>query len=398
MSRPLPLSSTRLLRALSFFSLLGVASCTTLDATGTSSDDALSAGDDQAEHTSAPASIEVRSLGGLVPDTAFSFDVPRGAIGFTLTVLANDPDVVVRSLVSPTGHVAVTDGVPESGTRAIGRGSRGAASVAYPASTASLAGDAVVPGRWTAVVHGPVSAPVSLRVQNTGDGRFHGGALDLDVYVPRGLFVHDPEPVHALDTDTIARDACLERRVAIFYSMLERLVGIRRGAVRYYAIDERYRSATTGDARAALLSAPSTRHPGLAVVLTNDMSYGGGDPLLGYSVGLPGLVDGFGLPQGAIAVALNKGSDATNDALTLLHELGHFTGLMHTTDPDSEDLLADTPTCSKGQTPCADETNLMAFSGPSGGLTLSPSQVRIMQASPFYRATRASATGTTIGN
>lgn len=391
MSLPSPVASipARLARAL--FVLL-VPACASAPLSETTDDALVGSGPEVVAE--APASVEVRSLGGLVTDTPFSFDVPVGTIGFTLTVIANDDDVLIRSLVDPNQHVTVTDGVPEGGTRAIGRGSRGAASVGYPATTASLSSGAVIAGRWTAMVHGPVGAPVSLRLQKTGDGRFHGGALDLDVYVPNGLVVHDPEPVHAVEASTIANDACLERRVAIFFSELESLVGIRRGAVRYYMIDQRFRTATSGDARAALLSSPTVRHPGLAVVLTNDMSYGGGDPLLGYSVGLPGIVDGFAHPHGAIAVALEKGSDAANDALTILHELGHFTGLMHTTDPDSFDLLADTPTCPKGAKPCPDATNLMASAGPTGGLVLSPSQVRVMQAAPFYRATQATATVT----
>lgn len=361
------------------------------------------AGEDDA---GAPSrSIHVVSLGPLVPGVPLEFDVPAGTLGFTLSVVSDATELGIRSLTTPSGRAAVTDFTPEGGTRPIGRGTRGAATVGMPASTRSVSDAAPLSGRWTATIEGPAGAPVTLRLQTTADGAFHGGVLDLDVYVPDGLIVHDPDPPHAVVPGRASEDPCLSRRVQLFFGFLEKLVGIRGGDVRFHRIDASYRSATSGNARAALLSAAREDRRGLAIVLTNEMSYGNGgakggdakggtagdgaDSLLGYSVGLPGMVDAAGQPHGAIGVALGPDVPAKDDALTILHELGHFAGLMHTTDDDAVDLFEDTPSCTNVGKQCPDATNLMAFSGPLGGIVLSPSQVRVMRGSPFFRATRS---------
>jgi hypothetical protein len=130
----------------------------------------------------------------------------------------------------------------------------------------------------------------------------------------------------------------------------------------------------------------------LHLVFTNHLSYTDGPPLLGYSVGLPGAANSSSTVRSSIAVALYGDQSAENDAITMLHEMGHFVGLMHSNDYDgTPDLLADTPTC-EGKRTCGDINNLMAPDGPLriDGTEVSASQVRVMRGSPIYRATMAS--------
>ena len=42
---------------------------------------------------------------------------------------------------------------------------------------------------------------VTISVQKTDDGAFHGGALDLEIYVPDDLTVEDPGPRHTVRAD-----------------------------------------------------------------------------------------------------------------------------------------------------------------------------------------------------
>ncbi len=91
--------------------------------------------------------------------------------------------------------------------------------------------------------------------------------------------------------------------------------------------------------------------------------------------------------RSSIAVALYDDQPASYDAVTILHEMGHFVGLMHSTDHDgTEDLLEDTPVCAEKAKRCADEDNLMALDAPAFRPLVSPSQVRIVRGSPIYRA------------
>ncbi len=238
----------------------------------------------------------------------------------------------------------------------------------------------------------PVTTPlrVTVKLQRTGDGAFHGGELDLHVYVPEGLRVTDPDPVHVVADP--ASDRALAKRVDVFYAELERLFGIGRGTVAFHRIDARWLHATTGDGSARLIAqASAPAGPALHVVLTNELSYGGGEALLGYSVGLPGAAGTPSTVRSAIAVALYDDGSAQNDAVTFLHEMGHFAGLMHSTDYDgTPDLLDDTPTCTASAKSCsANDDNLMAPDGPARAAVVSPSQVRVVRGAPFYRATRA---------
>jgi hypothetical protein len=347
-------------------------------------------------------------LGEVEPGREVTFDVPAGTLGFNVSVIG-DPGwhVGIASLESPTGIAAVADFVPTGSDVALGLGSRGLSAFSVPQTDATATGP-VEQGKWKLVVAGIVvhpSAPtdksnkslpdgeavtgklrVRVSLQRTNDGAFHGGELDLHVYVPEGLEVQDPDPLHAVTADTADKDPSIAHRLDIFYEELSRLFGIGRGAVAFHRIDPAFLRASTGEARASLIAQATERGPGLHVVLTNHLSYSEGDPLLGYSVGMPGAANVAATVRSAIAVALYEDQPAANDAVTFLHEMGHFVGLMHSTEDDgTPDLLADTPVC-LGKGDCGDVDNLMAPMGPKNRAVVTPSQVRVVRGSPLYRA------------
>ena len=330
----------------------------------------------------------------LVPrDGSLTFEVPAGALGFTLAVAApagsEAAPLGIRDLRAPSGQAAVVDFIPRGGTRPLGKGVRGTAAVCAAWTT----GDTSLGGLWSATTDAPKGASHRLLVQATDDGAFHGGLMDLDLYIPDGLLVGAKGARHPVDAATALSDADVSARVDAFFALLETHVGIARGEVTAHALDAKFLAAESGDARADLLAhAAPTELGRLAVAFTNSMSYTDGDPLYGYSLGLPGFAAPGAGARAAIAVALYEDSSAKNDAVTILHERGHFAGLMHTSEEDgTDDLLADTPTCRPKPGTCLDANNLMAPAGPKNVPELTASQRRVMQSAPYYRAYRRAA-------
>jgi hypothetical protein len=344
-------------------------------------------------------------LGDVLPGREVTFDVPAGTLGFNITVEGDaNSQIGVESLVSPSGE-KVVDGFFLPGANPDARmavlGGRGASALSVPQSDGT-ATRPVEHGTWKVVASGIVpdetssknkssaalptgpriTTPlhVTVAIQRTSDGEFHGGELDLHVWMPAGLRAHDPDPIHEVTSPE--GDRSIAKRIDLFYEDLESLFGIARGRVQFHSIDASFRSATSGDARAAACAqAEHDGSPALHVVLTNELSYGGGETILGYSGGIPGSALASRSARSAIVVALYENGTAANDALTVLHEMGHFVGLMHDVDYDGTvDLLADTPTKAVD--------NLMAPDGPKGAPLVSPSQMRIVRGSAIYRAKR----------
>jgi hypothetical protein len=107
--------------------------------------------------------------------------------------------------------------------------------------------------------------------------------------------------------------------------------------------------------------------------------------MLGFSMGLPGPYDG-GLDNAAILLATRAAAsrsgrfDLDKVAGTMAHELGHYLGLLHTSEKDSDvhDPLDDTPPCVAG---CK---NIMApVSGSSRRVEFTPDQAWVMQRHPI---------------
>ena len=380
-------------------------------ATGTRDGGATSAAGNTAGGT-------VLDLGNVAAGAPITFDVPAGTVGFTIVIdatVTSQDSLGVQELTDPKGAVVVSDfGDPS----AKGRFMRGDNGTGLGVASIPLVNDhattAVPKGRWTARLGGVTSAakgskgdstPFSgqvhavVQLQTSSDGTFHGGAIDLDLYVPDGLRVENGAgDAHTITAATAAADVDLQARLTLAFGLFHRLYGLARGDVRYHAVAA---SAATLASQAEIdaanqLAASAVRaRPAPQVILTNRLSPDGdAGEISGLSNCLPGAVGVAGSKCSAVVVSLRAGSPAWQDASTLVHEIGHFAGLDHTTqfggDPDT---LGDTPVCTdttkSALTSCPDKDNLMfptvnlATDEPS--ITVSPSQRAVFLASSLYR-------------
>jgi hypothetical protein len=217
----------------------------------------------------------------------------------------------------------------------------------------------------------------------------------------------------ALRTDTLHIDPDFVRlRVE-----LERLLGlaeIRLAAVQGHDVDELSRQAyrilrEPADLRAALALTrdPSELEGGrpidalsINLLLVDDIQYADGTDTVGQAGNLPGPPGLHGTAySGIVAETASFRADPEYLALTIAHELGHFLGLRHTTEPFLDDFafgrtdpLSDTRECPDVRAlmeGCPDYRNLMfPFAPPSrdaSRLELSPEQGWVLRRNPLVR-------------
>jgi len=123
------------------------------------------------------------------------------------------------------------------------------------------------------------------------------------------------------------------------------------------------------------------------VLIVRGLADGQGD-VAGYSLGLPGPIDPT-RPSAAVLVAAGAfaGSGAIDRAamaVTCAHEIGHHLGLYHTSERDghAHDPIADTPECD-GSDGCADESNVMFWTGGSARSLLTDGQSFVLRRHPL---------------
>lgn len=133
--------------------------------------------------------------------------------------------------------------------------------------------------------------------------------------------------------------------------------------------------------------------PGLNIFVVSDMkSY------LGIAGGIPGPLGLHGTARSGIALAADSLGDLTDADQVLLHEIGHFLGLFHTTESSGAvlDPLSDTPECehddedeegdehfSPDECGDAGADNLMFWTG--GGSLLTKQQIAVLGSSILLR-------------
>jgi hypothetical protein len=345
----------------------------------------------------------VMNLGTIDSGVDVPFSIPPGALGFNIiiegTVADFDQDAPygIETITDPTGKVVHDAFTPRGGTSVT---STATFDTIAAASIPQGEGTAPIPGTWKVKV-GVQNAPTKkvkvtghIRVQSSSDGVFHGGRLDLHLHVPDGLKVGATTVMGATAKDS----PDLNTRVTNYFAVLSQLLGIEKGDVVFHPAEAALASVDGSEELVHGFAASSGAKDGsqeMHILLTNQISLGGKPIAAGIAPGIPGAATIFGRGVSTIIIATSQSADS--DALTMVHETGHFFGLNHTTEFSGAgaDPLLDTPKCTTlvgeptfaEMKTCPDRTNIMfpatAIDTP---ITLSAEQKAVYRGSPIYKA------------
>lgn len=203
-----------------------------------------------------------------------------------------------------------------------------------------------------------------------------GGLLDLNLNVAPGT---------GLTAATAPESDYAKGLLGRLDSLYRARFGVALGEVRWADLPASADALRGGDQVRALLStaADSGRWgtaANLFVVKSLDFTAG----YAGAIPGVPGL-----LGRRSSGIVLTKYADVETMGALAAHELGHFLGLWHTSEPEGTgafDLLSDTPTCVLGtpRASCPDRGNLLFPSFVArGALEVSPGQAEVLRRSPW---------------
>lgn len=363
--------------------------------------------------TSAPAPTATElDLGEIRSGEDVSFQVPTNALGFNLTVEGSVADFNagaqfgVEEITAPDGTIVHEDFTPAGGNHDTSTAifdTIAAVSVPQSENVPTSLG-----GAWTFRVGVKddslrrVTTRARVRIQTTTDGVFRGATLDLHLHVPEGLRFGSA----TVNPAEAASSVPFQQRLDLFFQVTERLLGIRRGKVVFHRADASFATIDGVQEIADGFAVSKDAVDGsqeLHMLFTNQISDDGEAFAAGIAAGVPGAATVFGRGVSGIIIAASEGPD--DDVSTMIHEMGHFIGLNHTTEFDGtqSDPLDDTPRCSNIEVPtnfqnlrtCPDRTNVMFAAGAiEGPITLSATQKRIYQASPIFRTTQSTTLAT----
>jgi hypothetical protein len=235
----------------------------------------------------------------------FRLDVPAGTRGFSIyTEGPPEAPAGVSELFAPDGHAVIDGGAFRLGDGDRGPGLRGAAVLSMPNHDIDVSEG----GIWRVGV-----APGTEYVEVWSAAEVDAPARVVDVVT------HAEQPYHS--------DGELE---TLFENALG-ILGLTLGRIERRHTVERVRIDTSeADEDTALI--PREDEPVLNVIFYWELDGG-----LGFSP-TPGLSRG-GSPVGGLVLEYDAGPRL------LAHEIGHFVGLLHTTDERGNDLLESTPPC-----------------------------------------------------
>ncbi len=314
-------------------------------------------------------------LGDLDLNSLQPFEVPDRTIGLTVAVGAPDVNEVVgiTRLRPPSGDPVIFNyALP--GKNNLAFANYGWVGGASPQSDAANAWP-MQEGPWRIALGDDdgsiLNARVHLWIRRTKDGLFHGGVVDVNVF---------------LAPDTASQNYVNQ----VLSEMFVDYAGLGLGKVSYFDSGPASTTIDTFDEYRNLLASSAGVADAPALNLFVIGSFG---VEFGQAIGIAGGIPGSPALHGTTmsGVAYMPSGNPQYDASVLRHEVGHLAGLFHTTEFSVEetDPLSDTDECAPsviGSNPdnCPDITNTM-FPIAYGALDLTEAQKRVLHGSALYR-------------
>lgn len=311
-------------------------------------------------------------LGSLPVGEPFEFTIPDGVLGFTIVAEARSVmhSVGIQTLRSPDEDVVI------SGYGYVGTLAQyirpGGVTAAVP-QTDHPDSIPVMGGTWEATLgsgSGLSDADVRIWYRQTLDGQFHGGVIDVNVYMVPGA-----------SNETYVK--------AVLAGAFDNWTGgLKLGTVTFSELSNEF-SVVTTDNYVDLFetTVAAAGRPALNMMIVNNIDIGSNP--LGFSPGAPGNPLDHGRLQSGVVFTLS--AFKALDVVVVRHETGHFAGMFHTSEIEVGfgDDLADTPLCPdvpQQLLNCPDKDYLMfPYADPNNDMTMSPDQDRVVRGSAIYR-------------
>lgn len=320
-------------------------------------------------------SLKELDVGAVEFGAQAQFPIPDKTLGFTVQAEGDTLESIVGiyRLRPPVGSSVIIN-FAMTGHETQVFGGQGFIAAADPQAD-SFDAYPVKAGAWKVTLgsdgESGTGADVRVWVRRTGDGQFHGGAMDVNLFVVPG----------------VASATYLNQVLNAFFPY----AGIEKGTVTTYTTSSVYSTVNSRDEYRAMLgeSAGLASAPAVNLFVVDNFSNEAFGGAIGVAGGIPGSPMRHGTTQSG--VAFEPSGDPGYDATVLMHEIGHLGGLFHTTEFQivETDSLSDTPVCPEatiannpGQ--CPDKDNVM-FPIAYGATAFTTAQLNVLHGSALYR-------------
>lgn len=306
-----------------------------------------------------------------LPGGTFTVQAEPGTLGLTFVARSPGPfsEIQITRHAAPSGATVIGSSVPSNGYQFLWYGTIAASTpqVSHPETFPLAQG----PWSWDVQTDSNITATIWRR--QTNDGAFHGGVLDVNVFIPDAF---------------VGQEQVLEN-IGLAYGDW---AGITVGDVRFFEVGGQYLSVDENNVFDYLgETAVVPTRPSLNLLLTASIE-GQFSGAAGFSLGAPGAPTEPGSTMSGVVWMWT--ADPFFDPIILRHEAGHYGGLFHTSEFEAGlgDSLDDTPLCSDvlGIGPsCPDYDFIMFPTGGSGAGIFSDLQQRVLHGSALYRGSFA---------